>query len=77
MTKQQNIETYINTVIGAIVTTSALAKSTGCTLPTVLKYIKNNPNRFQKEGKGTYRILAVSTVVTEATTQANNQPFQW
>lgn len=77
MTKQQNIENYINTIIGATVTTSALAMATGCTLPTVLKFIKNNSDRFEKAGRGAYRILAVSAVTLDVSNTITNRPFQW
>lgn len=60
MSKQQVIEDYINTIVGATVTTSALVLATKCSLPTVLSYIKNNPTRFEKVKRGTYTILSAS-----------------
>jgi len=67
MTKQQNIQAYIDTIIGGTVTTKSLSLATSCTLPTLLTFIKNNPNRFRKIKHGTYLILssAVSTDTTE------------
>lgn len=75
MAKSQAIETYINTIIGATVTTKALCVATGCSLPTVLAFIKNHPNRFEKVKRGTYTVRAVS--VTSNTTNSNNQSFDW
>jgi hypothetical protein len=67
MTKQHNIQAYIDTIVGGIVTTKSLSLATSCTLPTLLTFIKNNPNRFRKVKHGTYLILspAVSTDTTE------------
>jgi hypothetical protein len=67
MTKQHNIQAYIDTIIGGTVTTKSLSLATSCTLPTLLTFIKNNPNRFRKVKHGTYLILspAVSTDTTE------------
>jgi len=67
MTKQQNIQAYIDTIVGGTVTTKSLSLATSCTLPTLLTFIKNNPNRFRKVKHGTYLILspAVSTDTTE------------
>jgi hypothetical protein len=67
MTKQHNIQAYIDTIVGGTVTTKSLSLATSCTLPTLLTFIKNNPNRFRKVKHGTYLILspAVSTDTTE------------
>ena len=58
MSKHIHISSYINTIVGATVTTKALCASCDCTLPTILSYIKNNPNRFQKIAHGKYTIKA-------------------
>ena len=58
MTKQQNIQAYIDTIIGGTVTTKSLALATGCTLPTLLTFIRNNSDRFKKVKHGTYLILS-------------------
>jgi len=58
MSKHSNISTYINTIVGATVTTKALCASCNCTLPTILTYIKSNANRFEKVGRGKYTIKA-------------------
>lgn len=67
MSKQQDIHNYINTIVGATVTTSSLCIACKCTLPTVLTYIKNNPNRFEKVSRGSYRILAATMTNTTNT----------
>ena len=59
MSKSQNIQTYIDTIVGATVTTKALCASCNCTLPTLLTYIRNNPSRFEKAGHGKYVIKAI------------------
>jgi hypothetical protein len=59
MSKSQNIQTYIDTIVGATVTTKALCASCNCTLPTLLTYIRNNPSRFEKAGHGKYVIKAL------------------
>lgn len=61
MSKQNTIEQYINTIIGGTVTTKSLCQATGTTLPTVLTFIRKNPQRFQRVARGSYTILAAST----------------
>lgn len=56
MTKQNTIQQYIDTIIGGTITTKSLCQATGCTLPTVLTFIKNHPDRFEKVKRGTYTI---------------------
>ena len=87
MSKQQNIERYINTIVGGTVTTTSLCLSVGCTLPTVLTYIKNNPDRFEKVKRGTYTILAAkqqmqassasSMTVETPLTVIDSNTFDW
>lgn len=79
MSKQQSIEDYINTVIGATVTTSALATATKCSLPTVLSYIKNNSHRFEKVKRGTYTIkaAALASPVSSDTQTHSHSSFEW
>lgn len=79
MAKNQNkkdaIEQYINTIVGATVRTQALAVSVGCSLPTVLAYIKENAHRFEKVKHGSYTILPAS--VTSITSTSTNTQFEW
>lgn len=63
MTKQQNIQAYIDTIIGGTVTTKSLALATGCTLPTLLTFIRNNSDRFKKVKHGTYLILSPAVCI--------------
>lgn len=75
MAKKASITEYIDTIIGATVTTKALTVATGCSLPTVLSYIKENSSRFEKVKRGTYTIRAAS--VTSITNTTNNTQFEW
>jgi len=75
MAKRDAIEHYINTIVGATVTTKALCVATGCSLPTVLSFIKDNASRFEKVKRGTYTIRAAS--VTLDTNSTNTTPFEW
>lgn len=80
MAKKQVIEDYINTVIGATVTTNALCIATGCSLPTVLSYIKDHPERFDKVKRGTYTIKAAaftSSSVSSDTQTSSHPTFEW
>ena len=74
MSKQKDIETYINTIVGATVTTTALATASKCSLPTVLAYIKNNPQRFTRVSRGKYTINAS---VTSNTDTSNLPTHEW
>jgi len=71
MSKQNTIEQYINTIIGGTVTTKALCESTHTTLPTVLAFIRKNPQRFHRVARGTYTILA------ESNQTSNSNPHEW
>lgn len=74
MSKQNDILNYVNTIVGATVSTTALCESCKCTLPTVLTFIKNNSSRFEKVKRGHYRVLAAMTNVT----QQNIAPqYEW
>lgn len=70
MTKQQTILTYIDTIIGGTVSTKSLCLATGCSLPTVLTFIKNHSDRFKKVKHGTYLIL--TSAVTLDTNDVSN-----
>lgn len=70
MSKQQDIENYINTSVNTQISTKVIAQMCNCTLPTVLTFIKNNPHRFEKVSRGQYRILplaAMHSVITNTT----------
>jgi hypothetical protein len=73
MSKQKKIEEYINTIVGATISTTSLATSAGCTLPTVLTFIKNNPHRFTKVSRGRYTIVAES--ISSAASNINTTPI--
>lgn len=75
MAKKDVIEQYINTIIGGTVTTKALCDATGCSLPTILTFIKNNASRFEKVKRGTYTIRAAAA--TFVTNNTNTTPFEW
>lgn len=83
MSKQTRIQDYVNTIVGATITTKSLCISCDCTLPTVLTYIKNNPQRFEKTGRGSYRVLAESTIVQQVASTPppqiglNHTTFDW
>lgn len=71
MSKQTKIEEYINTIIGGTVTTKALCQATGTTLPTVLTFIRKNPQRFHRVARGMYTILSASTQ------SSDNNTHEW
>lgn len=75
MTKQFAIQQYIDTIIGGTITTTSLCQATACTLPTVLTFIKNHPDRFEKVGRGKYLIKANN--VTSVSDPEINDPIAW
>lgn len=79
MSKQKDIEEYINTIVGATVTTSALCTACKCTLPTILTFIKNNPHRFEKTKRGTYTIKGAAAlhVVTDSVVSSDRPVHEW
>lgn len=78
MSKQITIQNYIDTIAGNTVTTTDLCNACKCTLPTILTFIKNHPDRFEKVKRGTYTIKhAALSTVPEIQNQSNNQSFDW
>lgn len=62
MSKQRDIENYINASVNTQISTKLIAQMCNCTLPTVLTFIKNNPHRFQKVSRGQYMILPLAAM---------------
>lgn len=79
MSKQKDIEDYINTIVGATVTTNALCTACKCTLPTILAFIKNNPHRFEKVKRGTYSIKGAAAISTtsSAAVSSDRPAHEW
>lgn len=73
MSKQQLIAQYVDQHIGETITTTQLAEAVGCTLPTVLSFIKNNEQRFVKTGRGRYAIREAATVQQDEVVESNTE----
>lgn len=58
MAKQTEILTFVNNNTNQQYRTADMCQQIGCSLPTLLKFIKNNPERFTKVSHGVYTIKA-------------------
>jgi len=66
MSKQTQITEFINSNPQSVYTTAELCQHIGCSLPTILKFIKENADRFEKQSRGTYKIVSSNTNIMEA-----------
>ena len=60
MSKQHLIGQYVAQHLGESISTNDLALEVGVSLPTVLTYIKNHPDQFEKVSRGRYLIKSVN-----------------
>lgn len=63
--KTPAIENFISSNVGKSFATKDMCDEIGCSLPTLLNYIKANPSKFSQVSYGTYLI---NTDVTSTTT---------
>jgi DNA-binding MurR/RpiR family transcriptional regulator len=61
MAKAVQIKDYIDNNPNLTIKTKDLAANCNVSLPTVLKFIKDNPERFEKTSYGEYKIIPVSS----------------
>lgn len=64
MSKQDQIKQFIDNNVGNEYRTADLAEHVGCSLPTILSFIKNNAHRFEKTGHGKYFIKTEAKTMT-------------
>lgn len=76
VTKQNMIEEYINTNIGATLKVKDICQATNTTYPTVTKFINTHSTRFELVVRGTYRILPESTH-NQTIESSSNSTFEW
>jgi hypothetical protein len=67
MSKHNQIMEFINNNVNTSFRTTQMAETVGCSLPTILSFIKNNPSRFNKTGHGIYTILPESQEMSIST----------
>lgn len=58
--KTPQIEQFVNSHINSTFSTKEMCELAGVSLPTLLNYIKANPERFELVSYGTYRIAQAS-----------------
>ena len=59
--KDNQIISKINTIVGSEVLTKDLATFCDCSYPTIMNFIRSYPERFYKVSFGVYRILEENT----------------
>lgn len=62
--KKDMIHNWMISHAGEDFSTTQLAKDLGVSLPTLLAYIKDNPNSVHKRGHGLYCVATTNAVVT-------------
>lgn len=60
MSKTAQIQQYVNNNPNLCIKTKDMAENCSVSLPTLLKYIKNNPEQFEKVEHGKYKILSTT-----------------
>lgn len=74
MSKQTQITQFITDNSGSTYRTADMCEQIGCSLPTLLKFIKANPDMFEKTGHGIYTLNAnTKTMTVSETTQVHTQ----
>jgi len=68
MSKQTQIRDFVTNNSGNTYKTSQMCEEIGCSLPTLLKFIKENPDMFEKSGHGRYLISANTKTMTASDT---------
>jgi len=58
MSKQQQLNDFATNNSGETFRTADICIAVDCSLPTVLNFIKKNPNLFEKTGHGIYKVLS-------------------
>lgn len=70
MSKQTQIMEFVQSNPSTTWTTAELCEQTKCSLPTVLKFIKENSHLFEKRGRGSYRIVSPDTALARSAGEA-------
>lgn len=73
MSKQGTIRQFVESNSGSTFKTSEMCERVGCTLPTLLRFIKDNDSLFTKVGHGKYQLSATSQQAVVAVAQTPDE----
>lgn len=76
MSKQDQIKQFVETNVGREYRTIDIADQVGCSLPTILSFIKNNSTSFEKTGHGKYLIKAEAKTMTVSESSTDNSEHE-
>jgi excisionase family DNA binding protein len=75
--KTPAIETFINTNTGKTFSTKEMCEQIGCSLPTLLSYIKSNSVKFTQTSYGSYLINSEITSTTTLNSSEQISDEEW
>lgn len=76
--KTPAIEAFVSSNIGKSFSTKEMCEQIGCSLPTLLSYIKANPIKFTQTSYGSYLLNSdvTSTTTLSASTQMTDDEWE-
>jgi len=75
--KTPAIENFLTENVGKSFPTKEMCDKIGCSLPTLLNYIKSNPSKFTQISYGTYHINSDVTSITTMNSVDNVTDEEW
>ena len=75
--KTPAIENFVNNNVGKTFATKQMCEEIGCSLPTLLGYIKANPIKFTQTSYGSYLLNSNVTSSTTLSSSVNYTDEEW
>jgi hypothetical protein len=75
--KTPAIEAFVTSNVGKTFATKDMCEQIGCSLPTLLSYIKANPMKFTQTSYGSYLLNTDVTSTTTLSTSSNLTDEEW
>jgi hypothetical protein len=75
--KTPAIESFLSSNVGKSFATKDMCDEIGCSLPTLLNYIKANPGKFTQVSYGTYLINSDVTSITTINSASSVTDEEW
>lgn len=75
--KTPAIESFVNANVGKTFTTKEMCEQIGCSLPTLLTYIKANAIKFTQTTYGSYLINSAVTSITTLDSAEITSDEEW
>lgn len=75
--KTPAIEAFVSRSVGQAFSTKEMCEQIGCSLPTLLTYIKANPAKFTQTSYGNYLINSDVTSITTIDSSSSVTDEEW